>query len=209
MTGFNWVLDQKKFLSLEEVKALLRTSNLRARKALDNGHKVAVRDHFIVHLAISTGLRVMEIAQLKCSDIFIGDTASSLIVRRGKGGKKRIVWFNGAFKRHYEEYIRWKQNIGEPTGPENPLILSSNSRSHMTTRAIQKVFKKAAARAGLPSYYHIHCLRHTYASHLYKASGYNLRLVQKQLGHSSSQITEIYADVMRPDMHRALEKLFT
>ena len=172
------------------------------------GNKVAVRDYFIIHLALSTGLRVMEIAQLKCGDIFVGDNISSLIVRRGKGGKKRLVWFNGSFRRHYNNYILWKQSTGEPTGTSDPLILSSNTGGHMTTRAIEKAFKRAAARADLSSHFSIHCLRHTYACHLYKAGGYNLRLVQKQLGHSNSKTTEVYADVMNADMHKALERLY-
>ncbi|MCH7731724.1 MAG: tyrosine-type recombinase/integrase [Candidatus Marinimicrobia bacterium] len=47
----------------------------------------------------------------------------------------------------------------------------------MTRSAIQKVFKKMARKAELPERYSIHSLRHTYATNLYKASGYNLRLV--------------------------------
>jgi integrase/recombinase XerC len=78
----------------------------------------------------------------------------------------------------------------------------------MTTRAIEKAFKRNASRAGLPSHYSIHCLRHTYASHLYKAGDYNLRLVQKQLGHSNSRTTEVYADVLNPDLSKSLERLY-
>jgi len=77
----------------------------------------------------------------------------------------------------------------------------------MTTRGIGKVFKRSAERAGLSAHFSIHCLRHTYACLLYKASGNDLRLVQKQLGHSSSRITEVYADVMAPDVSKAVEKL--
>jgi site-specific recombinase XerD len=209
MTTINWVIGPEKFLSQQQVIDLLRTAAKRAAQAMIKGNKVAVRDYFVIHLALSTGLRVMEIAQLKCGDIFVGDNISSLIVRRGKGGKKRLVWFNGSFKRHYNNYILWKQNIGEPAGTSDPLILSSNTGNHMTTRAIEKAFKRTAARAGLPLHFSIHCLRHTYACHLYKASSYNLRLVQKQLGHSSSKTTEIYADVMNPDLNRSLERLFT
>ena len=78
----------------------------------------------------------------------------------------------------------------------------------MTTRAIEKAFKRTAARADLPSHYSIHCLRHSYACELYRASGYNLRLVQKQLGHAHIGTTQVYADVMEPDMQRALERLY-
>jgi integrase/recombinase XerC len=167
-----------------------------------------VRDWFIVELALSTGLRVMEIAQLKCGDFFLKGPVCSLLVRKGKGGKKRLVRFNGSFKRNCEEYIQWKQSVGEPTDPGYPLMLSSNTGGHMTTRAIEKAFKRSAAGAGLPRHYSIHSLRHTYACELYRASGYNLRLVQKQLGHAHVGTTQVYADIMEPDMQRALKRLY-
>ena len=208
MIQSNWVLDPGKFLTREEASRLLETLRKRARIALARGNKVAVRDYFIIDLALSTGLRVMEIAQLKCGDIFLRAPACMLLVRNGKGGKKRLVRFNGAFKRHFEEYVCWKQTVGEPTEPGDPLILSSNTRTRMTTRALEKAFKRSALRAGLPNHYSIHSLRHTYACELYRASGYNLRLVQKQLGHAYISTTQVYADVMEPDMQRALQRLY-
>ena len=150
----------------------------------------------------------MEIAQLDCGDFFIRDAISSLLVRNGKYGKRSLVRFSESLKAHLNEYMSWKQDIGEPTGPSDPLLLSSNTGRHLTTRAIEKAFKRTAARAGLSARYSIHCLRHTYAWQLYKASGYNLRLVQKQLGHSSIRTTEVYADVMEPDIQDALKKLY-
>lgn len=208
MIRSNWVLDPGKFLSQEEVNRLLETARKRAEVAIAQGNKVAVRDCFIVDLALSTGLRVAEIADLKCKDIFLRERFCALLVRNGKGGKKRLVRFNRAFKKHYEEYLLWKQSVGEPTGPSDPLFLSSNTGGHMTTRAIGKAFKRTAARAGVPFHYSIHCLRHTYACELYRASGYNLRLVQKQLGHAHISTTQVYADVVEPDMQRALQRLY-
>jgi len=119
-----------------------------------------------------------------------------------------ISVFSESLKDHLNEYLSWKQDIGEPTGPSDPLLLSSNTGRHMTTRAIEKAFKRTAIKAGLSAHYSIHCLRHTYACQLYKASGYNLRLVQKQLGHSSIHTTEVYADVMEPDIQDALRELY-
>ena len=77
----------------------------------------------------------------------------------------------------------------------------------MTRSGIQQVFKKWAKKSGIPSRYSIHSLRHTYATNLYKASGYNLQIVQKQLGHSSPSITQMYADVMNTDVVEALKNL--
>ena len=208
MATFDWIIDPSKFLSLQEVKKLLETARRLSEKALLFDHITPVRDYFIIHLALATGLRVMEIAQLKCGDIYLDGDTSSLIVRKGKCGKRRLVRFNRDFKEHYEEYIRWKQAREEPFGTTDPLLRSIRTGGHMTTRALEKAFKREAAKAGLPEHYSIHCLRHTYACQLYKASGYNLRLVQKQLGHSSSRTTEVYADVMNPDLTKSLEKLY-
>ena len=143
MISSNWVLDPGKFLTREEVNRLLDTTRKKAAAAIVRGNKVAVRDYFIIDLALSTGLRVAEIADLKCKDIFLRENFCALLVRNGKGGKKRLVRFNGAFKRHYEEYIIWKQTAGEPTGLGDPLLLSSNTGVHMTTRALEKAFKRA------------------------------------------------------------------
>jgi integrase/recombinase XerD len=77
----------------------------------------------------------------------------------------------------------------------------------MTHFGISKVFKKTALEAGLSSHHSIHTLRHTYATNLYKASGYNLRMVQKQLGHSNITTTTVYSDVLSKDLEEAVENL--
>jgi len=204
----NWVLEPGKFLTKDEASRLLNVAKRHAEAAQAKGKKVAIRDYFIIHLALTTGLRVMEIAALKCSDIFLDDKICSILVRRGKGNKKRLVFFTGPFRKHCQEYFKWKQKIGESVEQEEPLIVSSNTGGHMTTRAIQKIFKRCAEKASLNSSYAIHCLRHTYACFLLKASNWNLRLVQKQLGHARISTTQVYADVMMPDVKKALDRLF-
>jgi integrase/recombinase XerD len=77
----------------------------------------------------------------------------------------------------------------------------------MTRFGIGRVFKKLAKLSGISNHHSIHSLRHTYATNLYKASEYNLRLVQKQLGHSSITTTSVYSDVISKDLDAALEKL--
>lgn len=208
MAGFNWALDPRKCLTLAEARRLRRTARKDAKAPGGKRPNVLVRDCFIVELALATGLRVMEIAQVNCGDVDLDAASPLLMVRNGKGGKKRLVRFSLAFRNLCRRYLRWKQAVGEGTSPGDPLLVSSNTGRHMTTRAIQKAFKRCAARAGLPGRYSIHCLRHTYACELYRAGGYNLRLVQKQLGHARIATTQVYADVMDPDMRRAVERLY-
>ena len=70
-TKFYWILEPGKYLTKEEAKKLLETARCRAEIVFAKKRKVAVRDYLIVDLALSTGLRVMEIAQLDCGDFFI------------------------------------------------------------------------------------------------------------------------------------------
>jgi site-specific recombinase XerD len=204
MKSNSWELDPKKFLSRKEADRLQAV----AKEQAESGNKVAIRDSFIIRVGLATGLRVMEIAALKCGDISLEGTISSLVVESGKGKKRRRVFFNDTFKKQCKEYLAWKQCIGESTEPDQPLLLSSSTGGHLSTRAIQKAFKRCARRAGLLSHYSIHCLRHTYACFLLKASNWNLRLVQKQLGHSRITTTQVYADVMMPDVKKALDRLY-
>lgn len=208
MRSKNWVLEPGKYLRKDEANRLLNVARHRAEAAQAKGGKVAIRDYFVIHLVLTTGLRVMEIAALKCSDVFLDDRICSILVRKGKGDKKRLVYFTGPFRKHCKEYFKWKQEVGESIEQEDPLIVSSNTGEYMTTRALQKAFKRCAEKACLNSDYAIHCLRHTYACFLLKASNWNLRLVQKQLGHSKITTTQVYADVMMPDVKKALDRLY-
>lgn len=204
----NWTLDPEKYLSTEDARKLIAVAAKEARCSDFLHSQTTVRNHFLIAFGLSTGLRVMEIAQLKCGDVFLKDDVSSVLVRNGKGGKRRLVFFNGDLKKHCRRYLEWMRTNGQSTDQDNPLFPSSSTGKHMTTRAIQKIFKQYAKKAGLPSFYSIHCLRHTYACSLLKASDWNLRLVQKQLGHSKISTTQVYADVMMPDIEKALDRLY-
>jgi integrase-like protein len=63
------------------------------------------------------------------------------------------------------------------------------------------------AAVGLDPRYATHTCRHTYATHLYRASGADLEIVQEQLGHASIKTTTIYAKVTREDKLRAADAL--
>ena len=208
MKGNDWVLEPGKYLSKEEVNRLLVAAKDRIKLASAKREKVTIRDSFIIDLGLSTGLRVMEIAALKCGDLFLEHSVPFLLVRKGKGGKRRIVYFNGQFRKRCSEYLTWKRDAGEPTGADDPLLRSDASGGHLTTRAIQKTFKRCAKKAGLSLSFSIHCLRHTYACFLLKASNWNIRFVQKQLGHARIATTQVYADVMLPDTQKAVDRLY-
>ncbi|MFH1367944.1 MAG: tyrosine-type recombinase/integrase [Elusimicrobiota bacterium] len=202
----NWTLDESKYLAKEEIRKLRRWCINARDNAISRYEYLPVRDWFMVEVGLNAGLRVAEMANMKCSDLFVNDEKCSMSVV-GKGHKKRTIVISKFFKKCCQRFLDWKHKMGQSINPDSYVLTKENNRK-LTTRALQKAFKRCMARAGLASHYSIHCLRHTYGSHLYVSSGHNLRLVQEQLGHSSVRVTEVYASVMNSDAKKAVEKLY-
>ncbi|HEX32304.1 MAG TPA: phage integrase family protein [Candidatus Acetothermia bacterium] len=200
-------ITQEDFMSPEQVLALKEHCREMAKNAKDDGRRNPVRDWAILHVALDAGLRVSEICDLRIRDVILDNGSASLIVRNGKGNKKRGVKIGRALRDHLEEFIAWKSENGESTSGRAPLFISPRSGKALTRTAVYRIFKANAAAVGIPSRFSIHSCRHTYASLLYRASKYNIRLVQKQLGHSSIQTTQIYADVLSNDAAIAVDNL--
>jgi len=205
-TKISWVLDEAKYLNFEEVQKLREScKKMRDLVSYSDG-VVTVRDWFMIELSLFTGLRVEEMRNLKCGDLLLEEDRSSIIVRKGKGNKKRVVQIGEEFKNTCFTFLRWKRKVGQDTDKDSFLLVSKKGK--LTKRALQKAFKRCTKRAGLATYYSIHCLRHTYACFLYKASKHNLKLVQRQLGHSSIKTTEVYANLLDSDVKEAVENLY-
>ncbi|MFB6290925.1 MAG: tyrosine-type recombinase/integrase [Candidatus Bipolaricaulia bacterium] len=201
-------LTQEDFLTERQVKRLKKTLRRAAREGKQNGKYIPVRDWCILHIALDAGLRVSEICELKIGDLLIDQGGSSIIVRSGKGNKKRGVSIGVELKSHLKQYIKWKKEHDQPSSDDDLLFQSPSGKSDKLSRqAVYHVFKRWAKRADLPERFSIHSCRHTYASMLYRSSDYNLRLVQSQLGHSSIQTTQVYADVLNKDAEKAVNDL--
>jgi len=200
-------ITQEDFMSPEQVLALKENCREMARSPDGDARRNPVRDWAILHVALDAGLRVSEICDLRVRDVILDNGNASLIVRNGKGNKKRGVKIGKALRDHLEEFIAWKERSGESTAARAPLFVSPRSGQALTRTAIYRIFKANASEVGIPNRFSIHSCRHTYASLLYRASKYNIRLVQKQLGHSSIQTTQIYADVFSNDAAVAVDNL--
>jgi len=195
-----WIITPDKYLTPEEVKQLRKTCHDAALLAKAKGIQASVRDALIIEVALNTGLRVSELSNLRVEHLYLKKGQNSLIVRNGKGGKSRVVVFGPMLKKQILEFLDYRVT-------NSTYLFPSQRDERMTRSGIQQVFKKMAMKAGLPSRYSIHALRHTYATNIYKSSGYNLRLVQQQLGHSSITTTSVYSAVLNPDLDQAVKKL--
>ncbi len=199
-------LTQEDFMTMAQVRQLKTMARRAADEARKRGRTGPVRDWMILHIALDAGLRVSEIVSLRMGDILLDPSHAAIIVRNGKGGRQRGVDIGQPLREHLREYIEWKEAIGESTAPDAYLVPSPQG-GELTRQAVYLMFKRMAARADLPERFTIHSCRHTYASMLYRSSRYNLRLVQKQLGHASIRTTQVYADVLSEDAWEAVNSL--
>ena len=76
--------------------------------------------------------------------------------------------------------------------PETQIV----RRWHATDSAIQRSLGDAARQVGIPKRVTVHCLRHSFATHLL-VNGVDIRQVQELLGHANVETTMIYLHVAR------------
>lgn len=200
-----WTLDREKYLSESEVRKLRRAVQDKAVADLQQGRTTWPRFWMAIDLALGAGLRVSEIAGLRMGNLHLGVKEARLRVT-GKGNRTRDVFISKALVSHLGEFVQWKRTLEEPLDEEAHLLVSSH-RKFFSTRALQYCFKEALKISGLPEVYSIHACRHTYGTFLYQRTK-NLRLVQKQLGHSSVTTTTVYADVTAQEAVEAVNGLY-
>jgi len=139
-------------------------------------------------------------------DLRVGHGEASLIVRRGKGGKPRVVAISDRLKHHLKDFLRWKEGRGEPLAEDGPVFASERGRP-FCTRGLRHLFKRSLKRAGLDARYGVHSLRHFHLSELYARTN-DLRLVQDQAGHASVSTTQVYTHVSLEKRRAAVDSIF-
>jgi integrase/recombinase XerD len=180
--GRKWVLDgivcpkqQKKLpvvLSLAEV--------LQFFEAIPN-----LKHRAIVMTAYAAGLRVSEVVALRVDDI---DSRRMVIrIRQAKGRKDRYVMLSPRLLELLREY--WKA-----ARPNPYLFPGQDPDKPIHPHTVQQVCRDARQAAGLSKKVTVHCLRHSFASHLLE-SGTDIRTIQILLGHRSLSTTAIYTHV--------------
>jgi site-specific recombinase XerD len=200
-----WTLDRQKFLSEIEVKKLRRVVEDKALADIQKGRTTWPRFWMAIDLALGAGLRVSEIANLTIDNLYLNVKEPRMRVT-GKGNKTRDIFISRDLMKHLSDFLEWKKVLNESINSRDYLLISSHGKSY-STRALQYAFKVSLKKTGLPEYYSIHACRHSYGTYLYQKT-HNLRLVQKQLGHSSITTTTVYADVPMKETLDAVNGLY-
>lgn len=170
------------------------------------GTPIGVRDRAVLSLLYSTGLRRSEVSALDLNDVDL--TEEIVHVRRGKGGKPRLVPLGesaGADLRLYLTRGRPEMAEGHRMPRTSALFVGAggpgrrNQGGRLQPDGVSLLVRRTSEKAGLSRLVMAHALRHAFATHLLRA-GADVRHVQRLLGHSSVVTTETYTAVAVKDL---------
>ncbi len=133
------------------------------------------------------GLRVQEALALSEHDL--DQQRGSVLVRRGKGGRRREV---GLDPWGWENLKPWlSARLELPAGPLFCVIDGPTRGRPWSAAAVRTEFRRHASEAGVRRRFAPHQLRHAHAVELAR-EGVSLNVIQRQLGHANLGTTSIY-----------------
>lgn len=157
--------------------------------------KIPHRDCTLLSVLYATGARAQELCDICVCDIHFGDKTSIKLV--GKGGKARIVTIPIKCAELLKDYLLSTNKLTS-LGSH---AFSSQTNEHMTISCVEEIVKKylKIAKSEHPTLfreknYTPHSFRHSIAVHMLEAD-IPLPVIKNFLGHSSIEVTMIYATV--------------
>jgi len=196
-------------LTYDEVQALFDAADglvddIRARGR--KGALAAQRDAALLKTVYAYGLRRGEAWGLDFSDVGRNPKAARfgrfgcVNVRFGKASrgsppKRRTVLTVPEMDWVVPVLEQWVDEVRSLFGPgAHPAMWVSERRGRLSKRSINEAFGEVRDAAGLPEDLDLHCLRHSYVTHLVEF-GYPAKFVQDQVGHAYQSTTAIYTGV--------------
>jgi site-specific recombinase XerD len=155
------------------------------RTAGDDAHGRRLRG--LIVIMWRAGLRVQE--ALALADADLDQRRGSLLVRRGKGGRRREVGMDAWGWDELQPWLDMRREL--PVGPLLCVINGASRGRHWSSAAARAELRRTAAVAGVRRRFAPHQLRHAHAVEMAR-EGVPLIVIQRQLGHSNLGITSVY-----------------
>src|SRR3989338_5322827 len=172
------------FLSREEIERVLTQPNLATAQGL--------RDRAIMETFYSTGIRRMEICNLKIDDAV--REQGVVIVRKGKGRKDRVVPIG-------ERALQWIAAYTQDArhklvaAPDERWLFVSNTGKQIPRNRLNGWIRGYLRKSDIQKRGASPISRHTFATHMHQ-NGADIRFIQAMLGHKGLATTERYTHVV-------------
>ena len=160
------------------------------------------RDHCILELLYTSGLRISELCNLKISDLFLDEGFIRVV---GKGNKQRLVPLAHRAVKEIKLWLQERNEINIKRGEEDMLFVSHQRGKRVSRITVFHNLKIYVQRAGIEKNISPHTFRHTFATHLLEG-GANLRAIQQMLGHEKLGTTQLYTHIDRTFLREQIDK---
>lgn len=190
----------RRSLSIKRPKArktvVIRLSRDEEQKLISQAYKDNSRNGLLIKTLFLTGARVSEFVAIKAEHFFFDE--EMILIEKGKGNKSRYVPILPELAQELRTHLG---------GRTNGYIFESNRHTKFSSRRIQQIVKETAESAGITKKVHPHLLRHTVATFLLEKK-MPLEQIQKFLGHSNIETTQIYAESTTEMMKEGYKNAF-
>lgn len=144
-----------------------------------------VRDHALLELFYSAGVRLAEAVGLDVNDVDLAGGEARVL---GKGSRQRSVPIGSRAIAALRNWLRVRPQLASA---DEPALFVSQRGTRLSRSSVAARMQRWAQQHGLPVHLHPHKLRHSFATHLLESSA-DLRAVQELLGHANIGTTQIY-----------------
>ena len=182
-------LKQHKALKVGK-KVHLPFSETELKNVLENFIEVndfeSARNHLIIELFYATGIRRIELVNIKLIDIDFGNQQLKVL---GKRNKERYIPLIESVTKSLKIYLEYRSQLTKIEAKEILFLTKKGLKIYemLVYRIINKYFSKASSKAKCSP----HVLRHSFATHLLN-QGADLNAVKELLGHTSLAATQVY-----------------
>jgi site-specific recombinase XerD len=171
--------------SLDEVHAMIETCK--------GNNFTALRDKALLLFLLDAGTRASETLATDLSDIDFANC--SAFIRKGKGGKQRMVYFGKITRRALTAYLKARKD-------DNPALWVNEQGERFTRFGLDKTLRLRAKQAGLVKAPSAHDFRRCFALNMLR-SGCDVFTLQRLMGHSDLTVLRRYLAQTEADLQTA------
>ena len=152
---------------------------------------MGIRDRAIIEVFYSTGIRRMELINLRLYDL--DRERGTLMVRLGKGKKDRMVPIGQRAIDWCDKYLM-ETRPQLYTGADSETLFLTHLGEAFTPARMSQLARNIIKKANVGKSGSCHLFRHTMATVMLE-NGADIRYIQEMLGHAKIDTTQIYTQV--------------
>lgn len=177
-------------VSIKDVEKLIATCHSKTFYDL--------RDKGVILFILDTGVRASEACSVNLGDVDL--IRGSVLIRHGKGGKYRTVFFGKKTRKAIRSYLQ-KASSHYQKQDNNLSLWITSKGDRFKYDALNLMIRRRSKQAGIPKI-QLHSLRRAFALNFLRDGG-DIYTLQKLMGHADLQVLRRYLKQTDEDLREA------